>query len=599
VLREAQMIGKVTTSQTKKLFKDFLLLNTAQGRVINDRNKQITEELVLLDVQTRYAGDQEDLLDYRLKAAKLDLDTTNSLLRIDKERLKLREAYVKLADLEAQRRDAKMRESLQDYKNVIENVSEAFASSLSEAISDKILGRESDVDWRTALAEQFAGGAGDMVAGMFQRGIFGNQGLLSKGAASIFDLNTKELDFLFPKTELEIIDSGLAGIKQEIINLHETIKVLESLDNLIQENTLKTADATAGIRDRYIGGSGTTPEFLYDKYKGKFISPDDVKDSMEETIIQAYNNGSPGTRTLVAANMRGKGQYDLFGPNFGRGSGSSGGVTSTGGVTQVRNTYDVTKKVQAETKMSQREASIFQNNLRQIWDRLNAEVKSITNMLNNPGGRTIKGVEEMPINKSLPRNRGETSWLDENLTKLGTTITENATAVGNSLKNTLDFGFEDLIVNGNFNAKMLASNFVGGIGQSFMNSATGAVTSTIMGSLGFAAKGGIAMGGIKGYANGGIVSAPHIGVVGEGKYNEAIVPLPDGKAIPVIGNTGGGNNNVTVNVSVDSNGQANAQAEGEGNMQQLGYQISQVVQEEIMRQQRPGGLLNSTGTRSY
>jgi tape measure domain-containing protein len=47
------------------------------------------------------------------------------------------------------------------------------------------------------------------------------------------------------------------------------------------------------------------------------------------------------------------------------------------------------------------------------------------------------------------------------------------------------------------------------------------------------ANGGIAIGGFKAFANGGMVQGPTLGLVGEGKYNEAIVPLPDGRSIPV------------------------------------------------------------------
>jgi tape measure domain-containing protein len=39
------------------------------------------------------------------------------------------------------------------------------------------------------------------------------------------------------------------------------------------------------------------------------------------------------------------------------------------------------------------------------------------------------------------------------------------------------------------------------------------------------------------FASGGIVTGPTLGLVGEGRYNEAIVPLPDGKSIPVELNT--------------------------------------------------------------
>jgi hypothetical protein len=47
------------------------------------------------------------------------------------------------------------------------------------------------------------------------------------------------------------------------------------------------------------------------------------------------------------------------------------------------------------------------------------------------------------------------------------------------------------------------------------------------------ANGGIASGGFQAFANGGVVRGPTLGLVGEGKYSEAIVPLPDGRSIPV------------------------------------------------------------------
>ena len=62
----------------------------------------------------------------------------------------------------------------------------------------------------------------------------------------------------------------------------------------------------------------------------------------------------------------------------------------------------------------------------------------------------------------------------------------------------------------------------------------------------FFANGGIASGGFKAFANGGMVSSPTLGLVGEGRYNEAIVPLPDGKSIPVKMSGGGGSNTEVV-----------------------------------------------------
>jgi hypothetical protein len=61
------------------------------------------------------------------------------------------------------------------------------------------------------------------------------------------------------------------------------------------------------------------------------------------------------------------------------------------------------------------------------------------------------------------------------------------------------------------------------------------------------ANGGVAPGGFRAFANGGTVTQPTLGMVGEGRYNEAIIPLPDGKSVPVQmngGSKGAGNSEV-------------------------------------------------------
>ena len=111
-----------------------------------------------------------------------------------------------------------------------------------------------------------------------------------------------------------------------------------------------------------------------------------------------------------------------------------------------------------------------------------------------------------------------------------------------------------------------------------------------------AAAGGIMPGGVTGYANGGIVKRPTLGLVGEGKMNEAVVPLPDGKAIPVSMNGAGQNNNVTVNVSMDSQGNSQTDSQSDGQQgANLGKLIAGAVQEELQRQKRPGGILSPYG----
>jgi hypothetical protein len=71
------------------------------------------------------------------------------------------------------------------------------------------------------------------------------------------------------------------------------------------------------------------------------------------------------------------------------------------------------------------------------------------------------------------------------------------------------------------------------------------------------AGGGVVAGGlgralpVHGYAEGGpIISSPHLALVGEGKSNEAVVPLPDGKSIPV--DMRGGGSSTEVNIKIDA-----------------------------------------------
>ena len=90
------------------------------------------------------------------------------------------------------------------------------------------------------------------------------------------------------------------------------------------------------------------------------------------------------------------------------------------------------------------------------------------------------------------------------------------------------------------------------------------------------------------YAGGGIANSPQLAMFGEGSMPEAFVPLPDGRRIPVA-MKGGGGGATTVNVSVDASG---SQVQGDaGRSEQLGRAVAQAVQQELVRQKRPGGLL--------
>lgn len=95
---------------------------------------------------------------------------------------------------------------------------------------------------------------------------------------------------------------------------------------------------------------------------------------------------------------------------------------------------------------------------------------------------------------------------------------------------------------------------------------------------------------LKKYGRGGIATSPQVSIFGEGSRPEAYVPLPDGRRIPVAmqGNNANGSN-VVVNVNMTS-GEVDAQS-SEMRGKNIGVMLGNIVKNELLKQQRPGGIL--------
>jgi hypothetical protein len=103
-------------------------------------------------------------------------------------------------------------------------------------------------------------------------------------------------------------------------------------------------------------------------------------------------------------------------------------------------------------------------------------------------------------------------------------------------------------------------------------------------------------GKMMGYGIGGIAKGPQSGYPVMMHGTEAVVPLPNGKSIPVDIRGSGQQNNVVVNVSVDNQGNATQDTQADNNnSQKLGTMIAGAVQKELHNQKRAGGILNPMG----
>ena len=112
----------------------------------------------------------------------------------------------------------------------------------------------------------------------------------------------------------------------------------------------------------------------------------------------------------------------------------------------------------------------------------------------------------------------------------------------------------------------------------------------------FARTGGVFSEGkrVQGYSAGGVAKGSTAGYPAILHGTEAVVPLPNGRSIPVeMKNGGTTQNNVVVNVSTDGTTQTQESSGMES--ERLGKAVAAAVQAELQNQKRSGGILNPYG----
>jgi len=101
---------------------------------------------------------------------------------------------------------------------------------------------------------------------------------------------------------------------------------------------------------------------------------------------------------------------------------------------------------------------------------------------------------------------------------------------------------------------------------------------------------------VPGYATGGVARGAQAGYPATLHGTEAIVPLPNGRSIPVEMQGTNQNNNVSVNIAIDQNGNSKQDSQADGKQgADLGVAIAAAVQKELHNQKRSGGILSPYG----
>ncbi|EAO3291459.1 tape measure protein [Shigella flexneri] len=185
----------------------------------------------------------------------------------------------------------------------------------------------------------------------------------------------------------------------------------------------------------------------------------------------------------------------------------------------------------------------------------------------------------------------------------------NASGSGNkwlSFGSTVVSGLVSGWAGGGFDSLMSGSS-----GSSGFNNLTGSAADGTNGipSIPKFAKGGIfgkdGVVPLRAYQKGGIADSPQLALFGEGDMNEAYVPLPDGRSIPVTlnaesvkGGGGGVFSPVSIEINVNSDGSVTENSNSEGAWSQAAQRMKAIALETIAQEKRPGGSLNPNSQRN-
>ena len=222
-------------------------------------------------------------------------------------------------------------------------------------------------------------------------------------------------------------------------------------------------------------------------------------------------------------------------------------------------------------------------------------------------GETVDPDEVARINAETAALVAKKQTLEESFTDIG----RLGDALGTSLESSLTRSLDGLI-QGTMTAKeafaSMATSMLQSIAKVIAELLTAKLLTAALGGSTFgnflgipepsARYGGVMSNGSKapGYAVGGVAKGPQSGYPAVLHGTEAVVPLPNGKSIPVDMKGAGQNNNVTVNVAIDGQGNARQDKQADSNEgANLGSAIAAAVQKELQNQKRAGGILNPMG----
>tara|TARA_B100000902_G_scaffold12882_1_gene15732 strand:+ start:5840 stop:9832 length:3993 start_codon:yes stop_codon:yes gene_type:complete len=266
-----------------------------------------------------------------------------------------------------------------------------------------------------------------------------------------------------------------------------------------------------------------------------------------------------------------------------------------------KNLFDVitNQNVAAAEQLNMRAQSSFFNKEEQLFIDMKIAAMDRMGPLNEEQEASLKeqAKQQYQLNKMIEMKQGISDSITNNMESALMSIVDGSKSAKEAFRDMAKAILADI-------AKMIIKLLVQKAIMAAMGLADGGVTPAAPASGISAAAGGV-FGPRRGknYTSGGIARGPTQGYPATLHGNEAVVPLPHNRKIPVelMGGAGGQQNNVNVTVNMSGaagNGGDNAGGQQQGDSQaanQLGSAIAKAVQVELQNQKRSGGILNPYG----
>ena len=368
------------------------------------------------------------------------------------------------------------------------------------------------------------------------------------------------------------VDEKLARAKQDQANAEAALKALD-----LKGNRTRDSFETQEALDAYLAAGGVLQEQVQDAEYSVTLAKDKVTTVTKEVDVQKVLNAEQQKQLDIAA-LNLKLKKDTLNVN-------SQALASQIGNVGFNSMYSGTgfgAQAKKEQDVEQKKFQIEEKRLALVNQRAVLKKQEYT----------AGSDEQLAEEASIANNEKKLELLQAQ-----TTAAEFAASHLGQLQMSFAKGIEDMFVaiaQGSMSAKEAFKDMALMMLKQMAQIAAQQLALKALGFMGFPtpmANGGIipmATGGIiPKYSQGGIATEPTY-LVGEGRHNEAVVPLPNGRSIPVDMKGGSGTNNVSINVNVD--GSSSNVADGEKG-KQLGKMMEAAVMEVIQREKRPGGVL--------